>query len=163
MEKTRTAVPSALLSLLSRLLLTLPLLLQGQDIDPPSQTIDGQPAAPETAVPSDRSAGQDIDPWSRAFEIVQTREPELMTDYQKHLASLQGTASAASGDLSTPRSVEFILKQLLKDREEKQWMVPLMGKPVKFREQGEKLVKFLLWTDPIVKNAVSAQPYAALA
>jgi hypothetical protein len=141
----------------------------GQDIDPPSQAIDeqpplpAQPAAPDTAVPSDSSAGQDIDPWSRAFDIVQARERELMTDYKKHLASLQGTASAASGDLSTPRSVESILKQLLKDREEKQWMVSLMGKPVKIREQGEKLVKFLLWTDPIVKNAVSAQPYAALA
>jgi hypothetical protein len=147
----------------------------GQDIDPPSQAIDeqspvparpavpAQPAAPDTAVPSDSSAGQEIDPWSRAFAIVQAREPGLMTDYKKHLASLQGNASATSEDLPTPRFVESVLKQLLKDREEKQWMVSLMGKPVQIREQGEKLVKFLLWTDPIVKNAVSAQPYAALA
>ena len=88
----------------------------GQDIDPPSQAIDeqppvpAQPAAPDIAGPSDPSAGQDIDPWSRAFDIVQARESGLMTDYKKHLASLQGSASAASGDLSTPRSVESILK-----------------------------------------------------
>jgi hypothetical protein len=104
----------------------------------------------------------DIDPWTRAYELVQGRELELMADYKKHLASLQDGV-AAIADLSTPRSVESITKQLLEGREEKQWRVSLLGKEVKIREQAEKLTKFLLWTDPIVKDAVSAQPYAALA
>jgi hypothetical protein len=85
-----------------------------------------------------------------------------MADYKTHLASLQDDA-AASGDLSTPRSVENIVRQLLKDREKKQWRVPLLGRDIKIREQAERLAKSLLWSDSIVKNALSAQPYAALA
>jgi ankyrin repeat domain-containing protein 50 len=85
-----------------------------------------------------------------------------MADYKKHLASLHGGA-VTSVDLSTPRSVESVVKQLLKDREDGQWRVSLLGKDVRIREQAEKLAKFLLWTDPIVKSAISAQPYAALA
>jgi ankyrin repeat domain-containing protein 50 len=85
-----------------------------------------------------------------------------MADYGKHLASLRGDA-AASADLSTPRSVESIVNKLLEDREKKRWRVSLLGKDIKVRKQVEVLTKFLLWSDPIVKAAVSAQPYAALA
>jgi ankyrin repeat domain-containing protein 50 len=85
-----------------------------------------------------------------------------MADYNKHLDSLQGD-SAASADLSTPRSVESFVKQLLEDRGNKQWQVSLPSKDIKIREQVEKLAKFLLWSDPFVKSAVSAQPHAALA
>jgi hypothetical protein len=102
------------------------------------------------------------DPWIRAYEIAQKREPDLMADYKKHLASLQENA-VSSADLSTPRSVESIVNKLWEDREKKQWRVSLLGKDIKMREQAERLAKFLLWSDPIVQNAVSAQPYAALA
>ncbi|KAF3407560.1 hypothetical protein DPV78_000940 [Talaromyces pinophilus] len=124
---------------------------------PPSAP--AQPTASDTAAPP---PSHDIDPWTRAYEIFQNRQPELMADYKKHLASLQDDV-VASADLSTPRSVESIVKQLLEDREKKQWRVSLLGKNIKIREQAERLTKFLLWSDPIVKNAVSAQPYAALA
>lgn len=104
----------------------------------------------------------DLDPWTRAYEIFQDRESELAADYKKHLASLQVDATS-SADLSTPRSVESIVKRLLEDRKKKQWQVPLLEKDIKIREQVERLAKFLLWSDEIVKNALSAQPYAALA
>jgi hypothetical protein len=51
----------------------------------------------------------DTDSWTGAYEIVQRREPELMTDYKKHLASAHGGAPVA--DLSTPRSVESIVNK----------------------------------------------------
>ncbi|KAH8654691.1 ankyrin repeat-containing domain protein [Ilyonectria robusta] len=117
----------------------------------------GQPIVSDTPLTSN-----DTDPWTRAYEIFRGREPELMADYQKHLASLQDDA-AAGGDLSTPRSVESMINKLLEDREKRQWRVSLLGKDVKIREQVERLAKFLLWSDPIVKTAVSTQPYAALA
>ncbi|KAL4755652.1 ankyrin repeat-containing domain protein, partial [Aspergillus foveolatus] len=121
---------------------------------PPTQEIvfDAAPLQPSN----------DFEPWTQAFKMLQIREPELMGDYKKHLASVQGVA-ANHEDLSTSRSVESVVKQLLNDREKKQWQVSLLGKEVKVREQAEKLVKFLLWSDPIVKDALSAQPYAALA
>ena len=124
-----------------------------------------QPSVPAQPADSDAVAmlpSRDIDPWMQAYDILRARQPELIADYEKHLASLHG-GTAPSADLSNPRSVESIVKQLLKDREDKQWQVSLWGKDIKVRKQAEKLVKFLLWTDPIVKNAVSAQPYAALA
>ena len=119
--------------------------------------VPGQPTASGTI------ASQNIDPWLRAYEIFEKLKPELAADYKKHLASLQGSTTTTSADLSTPRSVEAIVKQLLQERENKQWQISLPGKNVKIREQAENLVKFLLWTDPIVKTAVSAQPYTALA
>lgn len=104
----------------------------------------------------------DFELWTRAYEMLQTREPKLMEDYKKHLASLQHDG-ATDADLSTSRSVESIVKQLLDNREKEQWRVSLLGKEVKIRQQAERLVKFLLWSDPLVRNAVSTQPYAALA
>jgi hypothetical protein len=80
----------------------------------------------------------------------------------KYLASVPGD-STASTDLSMPRSVQLIVTQLLEVREKKQWRVSLLGRDIKIRAQAEKLAKFLLWSDPIVKDALSAQPYAALA
>jgi hypothetical protein len=119
-------------------------------------------AQPSSSDPAAAPSSDDIDPWALAFEIFQNRQPELIADYKKHLASLQDDATA-SADFSNPQSVEAIVNRLLEDREEKQWCVSLLGKDVKIREQAEKLTKFLLWSDPIVKSAVSAQPYAALA
>jgi len=66
-----------------------------------------------------------------------------MEDYKKHLAFLQDDA-AADADLSTLRSVKCIMKQLLEDREKKQWQVSLLGKDIKIREQAERMAKFLL-------------------
>jgi ankyrin repeat domain-containing protein 50 len=103
-----------------------------------------------------------VDPWTRAYKIVQEREDRLMADYNVHLASLQGDA-VASADLSTSRSVESIVKKLSEDREQKQWRVSLLDHDIKIRTQVERLTKFLLWSDPIVKTAISAQPHAALA
>ena len=55
------------------------------------------------------------------------------------------------------------MKQLLDDREKKQWRVSLLGRDIKLREQAERLAKFVLWSDPLVKSALSIQPHAALA
>jgi N-terminal domain of NWD NACHT-NTPase len=101
-----------------------------------------------------------VNPWTQAFEVLWLREPDLMADYRTYVASLQGNTSGQG--LSTSE-IQSVVNRLLEDREESRWLVSFFGKPVKIREQAEKLTKFLLWTDPLVKNAISAQPYAALA
>ncbi|KAJ5472958.1 hypothetical protein N7530_006959 [Penicillium desertorum] len=116
----------------------------------------GSPPAPST------SATQDIDIWTRAYEAVENREPELMTDYASHLATIQGDPTTKR-HISSSEFVEDVVKQLLEDREKKQWRFPLLGNNVIIRKQAERLAKVLLWADPVVKNAVSTQPYAALA
>ena len=82
-----------------------------------------------------------------------------MTDYNKHL---QGDATA-SADLSNREWVKSIVNKLLEDRKGKQWRVSIWGREVSVQKQAEKLVEFICWSDPIIKEAVSAQPYAALA
>lgn len=85
-----------------------------------------------------------------------------MADYMKHLASLQDDA-VVSGHVVTSQAVDSVVNKLLEEREKKQWRVSLLGNDVKIRKQVERLARFVLWSDPIVKNALSAQPYAALA
>ncbi|KJR84975.1 uncharacterized protein SPSK_08353 [Sporothrix schenckii 1099-18] len=105
----------------------------------------------------------DIEPWTAAFHLFQEKSPDLAASYEECLVSLQGM-TADDVKLAVPRSVEAVVQTQLKRREGKQWKLPLpSGKTINVRKQTEKLVKFLLYFDPIVKNAVSAQPYAALA
>ncbi|KAJ5202187.1 hypothetical protein N7449_004266 [Penicillium cf. viridicatum] len=118
-------------------------------------TVSGLPEPqPGTTVPDSSSSettptslSDSNDLWALAYVILQKRDPELVEGYQTHLSLAQRNSSvdAVDTDLSNPRSVDLLVKD------------------VKIREQTEKLAKFLLWADPVVKNAVSTQPYAALA
>ncbi|KAK4205835.1 ankyrin repeat protein [Rhypophila decipiens] len=121
---------------------------------PPQSTVSNATVSP---------ARTDIDLWDCAYEEVKKRQGELIADYEKHLVSLQGSAAAGADLPTTPSIIKSVVNTLLEDREKKQWRVPLQGKDHLVREQVEKLMKFCLWADTIVKNVVSAQPYAALA
>lgn len=131
---------------------------------PPNQDVSlgikPSECAPGPLTTSD--ASDEFDPWLRAYNILQTREPELLGDYEKHLASLQPD-TAAGPNLSNSQMVKSVVNQLLDKREKKQWQISLSGHNINVREHCERLIKFVLWTDPVVKSAVSTQPYAALA
>ncbi|KAK8007156.1 NAP family protein [Apiospora arundinis] len=103
------------------------------------------------------------DIWAKAYGEFVKREPELANDFKAHLATISDAAAAdATGSLSPDRA-QSIVEQLQKKREEEQWHITFYGQDVKFRAQAEKLAKFFLWCNDIVKGALSAQPYAALA
>ncbi|OQE19230.1 hypothetical protein PENFLA_c019G00926 [Penicillium flavigenum] len=117
---------------------------------------------PSSSHTTPTSSSESDDPWELAYGILQAREPKLVEAYQAHLRLAQHDNSVHT-NLSNPRSVQSVMTKLLEDREKNQWRISLLGKDVKIREQTEKLAKFLLWADPVVKSAVSTQPYAALA
>ncbi|KAH3399146.1 hypothetical protein KXV40_005491 [Aspergillus fumigatus] len=100
--------------------------------------------------------------WARAYSLVEEREHKLIDEYKHQLAD-PGRDTATKADISSRQSVESLVKQLLDNREKKQWRISLLEKDITLRRQVERLTKFLLWSDPIVKSAVSTQPYAALA
>lgn len=106
----------------------------------------------------------DDDTWALAFKLAQERESKLMLAYEEYLLSLQDD-NAASGDLSTPEFIKSIVERTMEDNEKKMWRVTLYVADieVKVHVQVERLTKFLLWSESIVKAAVSHQPYAALA
>ncbi|KAK0701259.1 hypothetical protein B0H67DRAFT_443622, partial [Lasiosphaeris hirsuta] len=102
--------------------------------------------------------------WARAFQKFCESRPELAAYYTEHLDSIGNSAPGEKkAKPSLLQTIDQIVKKLHHHREQKQWKISLVGKDIKIREQAEKFAKFLLWSDPIVKDALSAQPYAALA
>ena len=100
------------------------------------------------------------DLWLQAYEALELREPDLVAAYKRRLAP---TSTNPADPSLSPELIETIINSNLQDREADQWVVNLGRKPVKVREQGEKIIKFILWSNDIVSQALSAQPYAALA
>ena len=100
------------------------------------------------------------DLWLQAYEALELREPDLVAAYKCLLAP---TITNSADPSLSPELIETIINSSLQDREADQWVINLGKKPVKVREQGEKVIKFILWSKDIVSEALSAQPYAALA
>jgi hypothetical protein len=65
--------------------------------------------------------------------------------------------------MSIPEIIQSIVKRTIEDEEKKSWRVSLFGADYEVRIQVERLTKFLLWSESIVKVAMSSQLYAALA
>ena len=105
-------------------------------------------------------ASEGLDLWKLAYNKFQTEGPDdLLIGYNTHVFG----SAAVDTDLSSTESIETALDTLLKDRENKQWKVTILGRDVNIRAQVVRLTKILEWSNPLVKSAVSTQPYAALA
>ena len=98
--------------------------------------------------------------WERAYQAVKFREPDLVFDYERILAS--GTDSSVNASFSLDSIVDLTSSKL-QDREATQLVIKLGKQPIKVREQGEKVIKFILWAKEIISAATSTQPFAALA
>ena len=118
------------------------------------QTTEVEP----TASKEDANKCQDL--WGQAYNLLKQRDGDLVTAYKDHLTSCKRVPTTAADSLLTSESA---VGQLLVNRESKQWRLPWLGVDVKVREQLEKLVKFALWSDTIVQQALAAQPHVALA
>ena len=99
------------------------------------------------------------DLWKSAYDKFRKEEPDLLGGYDKHVLG----DTAVNTDLSSRESIETALSKLLADREKKQWKFSVLGHDVKIRAQIMRLTNVLKWSDQLVKDAVSTQPYAALA
>lgn len=138
---------------------------------PPAPTALTEPVPgcppPDTAAADDDTTSDTVPDnlWSLAYKALLEREPDLIADYERHIgARPDGQDDAARASvLSSPSSVKSVVKGLQDDRENKQWKVSIRGKDHKVRDQLEKLVKLLTLSDSVIKQALSAQPYAALA
>ncbi|KAF3073748.1 hypothetical protein CFAM422_003956 [Trichoderma lentiforme] len=131
---------------------------------PVPATKDPNSALPHATAASTANdlSGEGNELWAQAYTLAKERDKQLMDDYERHIASLEGV-SVDSESFSAPHDVKVHVNQLLELRQRKEIQVSIMGHDIIMREQIEKLAKFLLWSDAIVKSAVSAQPYAALA
>lgn len=106
------------------------------------------------------------DLWFRAYAALLKQEPELVRDYECHVGARRDEATtleSRQAALSNPQAVRDIVTALQEERQNKQWKFSVKSKDYKVRDQLENLVKLLSFADGIVKQAVSTQPYAALA
>lgn len=103
-------------------------------------------------------ANMQADLWKEAFKLLHRQECDLMADYRRHLEMDETDADS----LPAPEAVEKAVQRLLVQRELKQ-RISLFGLEINARRSAENLLKVLVWSDGIVTQALSAQPYAALA
>ncbi|KAK8109197.1 ankyrin repeat protein [Apiospora sp. TS-2023a] len=125
----------------------------------PSQTTPGQ-GPPKTV-----DANPDV--WPEAYEVFAGRVPDLAAAYHEHLSTISAADTSGPTDHFTkkmsPGWVNSVVDQLQEKRLKEQWGFEFRGKDIKIRAQIEKLAKVFVWCNGIVKDALSAQPYAALA
>ena len=104
--------------------------------------------------------------WKNAYEALKARDRDLVEVYTLSLAALndiQINCPQTSVPDLTPNEINIVVKKRLDYLETKQLMIHLRGKPIKVREQGEKVIQFILWSNGFISTALSTQPYAALA
>lgn len=86
-----------------------------------------------------------------------------MTAYERRLTSADTCHTASASPFLNPELIGSIIKPKLENGEVKRLVERLSGEPVKVREQGERVLKFILWSDTSISASVNAQPFAALA
>ena len=109
---------------------------------------------------NDTSEQEDL--WQSAYKALEARNLELVTGYKLALAAINDSPTDCA-QASLPDLIKIVVDKGLQDREKKRMVIHLHDKPIKVREQGEKVIKFILWSNKFISAAVSAQPYAALA
>lgn len=116
----------------------------------------------DIAAPAGTSVSEDL--WSRAYIALAERDPELVKDYERHIGARRSDDEAAGqATLADPRSLKEVVETLQDERKSKQWKFSVRSRDKLFRDLLERLVKLLSFADAVIKQAVSAQPYAALA
>lgn len=119
------------------------------------------PETQGTATDGDDSQSQYL--WTRAYKALEIQDPDLVAAYACHLDPALYSSTTPSQHALSPTLIEAVIKKKLQDNEARKLVFHLGPESIKVREQGEKIVKFILWSNDFISTTVSAQPYAALA
>ncbi|MCJ1264872.1 hypothetical protein MMC22_004747 [Lobaria immixta] len=131
-----------------------------KDSKPPPKSETPIPVSVNSQVDGDGSQSQDL--WMRAYNALERRDPELLAAYASHLTPTYSSTAPTRRALS-PELIEAVIETQMHDDEAKKLVFHLGTHSIKVREQGEKVIKFILWSNDFISAAVTAQPYAALA
>ena len=88
--------------------------------------------------------------WRIAYAALKREEPSLVQDFD----TISRRSTKRLGD---------ILRQRVLAQDAKQLVITIMGKSVKVREIGEKIIAFVESTKDLITTATSNEPHAALA
>lgn len=106
--------------------------------------------------------------WGRAYDRLGEEHPSVVGEYTSNISQMPGyQPMSGANSLIDTKSVQGIVTELEKQREEKKWRIAFSARlfqvDIGVRDGVEKFLKFAMWSDGIVKDAISTQPYAALA
>lgn len=100
--------------------------------------------------------------WMHAYEILRIKDPELVTAYEGYLNSDDTGHIASASPCLSLELISSIITSKLEDGKVNKVVLHLSSEPVKVREQGEKVIKFILWFKTFFRTTILAQPFAAL-
>ena len=124
----------------------------------PRSSLDVNPPVIHDLVSENEEAPKDL--LGRAYRALKARDPGLVEAYEAILALDTPVSTDASW---SPDLIKSIIASKLNNREANQWVIQIREQPIKVREQGEKVIKFIIWSKDIISQVANAQPYAALA
>ena len=94
--------------------------------------------------------------WRNAYAALKREELSLVKDFEDALG-FNATSTNSTKKLGD------ILRQRILAQDAKQLVITVMGRPVKVREIGEKIIAFIEYTKDLITFAASNEPHAALA
>ena len=115
------------------------------------------------AVVSEHPKVETDDLWAEAYERCKLREKALVDDYEKHMKAYTASAGAAHEDRFSPGKIADLIKAQRGDLDAQRLTLRLRGGSIAIREQGEKIIRFVLWFNSTISSALASQPYASLA
>ena len=101
--------------------------------------------------------------WTRAYEDLKKKEPVVTLAFEQYCRPASTTTSSTTDTFSNPDQIAQFVQSKLDKRECERLVLNLFGKPVKLREQSEKLVRFILWSKDFVSVVLKSEPHAAIA
>ncbi|MCJ1327108.1 hypothetical protein MMC10_003774 [Thelotrema lepadinum] len=107
------------------------------------------------AVDSSSSAAVQSSLWGQAYRKLRETN-DAVKQYEEILAPDHRS-------FTSEKDVQSMIQAQLQEREVKQWTLNVGSHSVKARKCCETVIKFLIWSKDVVAEAVSTQPYAAIA
>ena len=128
-----------------------------------SDVLQGLAAVDAAAVVSESPKVATDDLWAEGYERCKLRDKVLVDDYEKHMKAYTSSAGTAADDRFSPGEIAGLIKAKREDRDARRLTFHLRGETIAIREQGEKIIKFVLWFNSTISSALASQPYASLA
>jgi len=96
--------------------------------------------------------------WAKAYAALEQDEPDMIKSFKQDVSSVANIQMSV-----TPLDLAKILHFKLEEQDSKQLIVTILNKRIKVREQGEQVVKFIMWSKDVIGAAAALEPHAAIA
>lgn len=93
--------------------------------------------------------------WQEAYLKLTQASPKIVEEFEKKWLT--------PGQPGNIKDIAAALARKLRERDSKPFIVKIRRFEMSLREQGENIVKFVLWSSDLVSQMASLEPHAAIA